>query len=93
MLAKLDRSFLASQAWWALGALWLACVLWAFLNGPRLHAEAAQQAMREEQAENQNACGRLNMPPGSTGYGVCVSMLDNVRRAQSARTEQLNGLP
>ena len=24
-----------SQAWWALGSLWLALVVWSFLNGTR----------------------------------------------------------
>ena len=92
MHAKWDRRFLESQGWWALGALWLACVLWTFLNGPRLHAEATHQAMQETLAENQEACGRLNMSLGSAGFSTCVSTLDDVRRAQNARTEQLDGL-
>ena len=93
MPARWDRRFLVSQARWALGAFWLAWILWAFLNGPRLHAEAAQQTFRETEAENQEACGRLDMPPRSSRYAVCISTLDGVRRSQDARADQLNGLP
>lgn len=92
MSVKHDRHFLASQAWWALGSLWLALVVWSFLNGPRLYAEAVDEAARETALENQAACGQLNMSFGSRGYPVCASTLDEVRRRQDGRTEQrLNG--
>ena len=92
MGVKCDRRFLVSQAWWALGSLWLALVMWSFLNGPRLYAETVQETAREAALENQVACGRLNMSFGGEGYPVCASALDEVRRRQDERTEQrLNG--
>lgn len=90
---KHDRHFLVSQAWWALGSLWLALVMWSFLNGPRLHAEAVEETARETALENQVACGQLNMSFGGKSYSVCASTLDEVRRRQDGRTEQrLNGV-
>ena len=89
---KCDRRFLVCQAWWALGSLWLALVMWSFLNGPRLYAETVQETAREAALENQVACGRLNMSLGGESYPVCASTLDEVRRRQDERTEQrLNG--
>ena len=92
MSVKFDRHFLVSQAWWALGSLWLALVLWSFLNGPRLYAETLKETARETALENIVACGQLNMSFGTKSYSVCASALDEVRRRQDARTEQrLNG--
>lgn len=92
MRVRFDRRFLVSQAWWALGSLWLALVMWSFLNGPRLYAETVRQTARETALENQVACGRLNMSLGTKDFPVCASTLDEVRRRQEIRTEQsLNG--
>lgn len=75
-----------------MGSLWLAVVMWSFLNGPRLYAETVEETARETALENQAACGQLNMSFGSESYSVCASTLDEVRRRQDERTEQrLNG--
>lgn len=92
MGVRWDRRFLVSQAWWAMGSLWLAVVMWSFLNGPRFYAETVEEAARETVLENQVACGQLNMSFGSESYSACASTLDQGRRRQDARTEQrLNG--
>lgn len=92
MGTKWDRRFLVSQAWWALGSLWLALVVWSFLNGPRLYAETVKETARETALEDQVACGRLNVPFGGESYSVCASTLDEVRRRQDERAERrLNG--
>ena len=88
MRVRCDRRFLVSQAWWALGSLWLALVMWSFLNGPRLYAETVAEAARETALENQVACGQLNMSFDSRDFPVCASTLDEVRRRKELRTEQ-----
>ena len=92
MRVRRDRSSVTAQAWWAIGSLWLALVVWSFLNGPRFYAQAVQDAAREAELESHDACKRLNMPIGNPSYSVCASTLDEVRRRQDERTEQrLNG--
>lgn len=92
MHVRWNRGSVAAQAWWAMGSLWLALVMWSFLNGPRFYAQAVQDTARKAELENQDACKRLNMPVGSPSYSVCASTLDEVRRQQNARAEQrLNG--
>lgn len=92
MRVRWNRGSVATQAWWAMGSLWLALVVWSFLNGPRFYAQAVQDAAREAELENQDACKRLNMPIGDPSYSICISTLDEVRRQQNERTEQrLNG--
>lgn len=92
MPVRWNRGSVAGQAWWAMGSLWLALTLWSFFNGPRFYAQAVQDAAREAELENQDACKRLNMPIGNPSYSVCASALDEVRRRQDERTEQrLNG--
>jgi hypothetical protein len=82
------RHVLAESAWWAAGSLWLAVMMWAFLNGPRLREMGEQQAAIEEEAENRDVCGRLGMPSGNAAYSACASELAEVRRQQKQRLEQ-----
>ena len=82
------RRFLAGHGWWALGSLWLASVMWAFSNGPRLHALVEQEIAVEEESENRDACRRLGMPFGSERYPACASELDGVRRGKEERTRR-----
>lgn len=88
MRIKPDRSVLVTQAWWAMGSLWLALVTWAFLNGPRVEAAAVQRTQAEAELENQDACQRMNMPFGADSYGLCACELNEVRRKQTQRIRQ-----
>lgn len=76
MHVRWTRRSLATQAWWAMGSLWLALIVWSFLNGPRLNAEAAEDTARAAELENQDVCKRLNMPFGGESYSVCASTID-----------------
>lgn len=88
---RLGRHFLTDNAWWALGSLWLAVVLWAFMNGPRLYAAQEQEIAIEAEAEDHSVCQRLNMPVGSGSYSACASELGEVRRHQTERLERHTG--
>lgn len=93
MIKRWDRRSLATKAWWAMGSLWVVVVVWAFLNGPRRYAEAAEVTARQVELEDRDACKRLNAPFGGDGYSVCASVLDGVRRQQLERTERdANGI-
>jgi len=82
------RHVLAESAWWAAGSLWLAVMMWAFLNGPRFREMEEQQTAVEEEAENRNVCERLGIPSGSRAYSACASELGEVRRQKKERLEQ-----
>jgi hypothetical protein len=62
-----------------------AAVAWAFLNGPRLYAEAEFQTAVEVEAENRDVCRRLGTPSGNDPYPACASELDWVRRQHERR--------
>lgn len=81
------RHVLVENAWWALGSLWLAVVMWAFLNGPRLHEMEVQETAIEEEAENRNVCERLGMPSGNGAFPACASELGEVRRRHKQRLD------
>jgi hypothetical protein len=70
----------------AFGAFWVAAVAWAVWAGPRLYAEASQQAQVEAEAESRDVCQRLGMPFGSSGYSGCASELNVVRQQHEYRT-------
>lgn len=88
MAMKWNADAVRSHAWWALGSLWLAVVLWAFLNGPRLYGERVQQATFNAERENRATCGRLGIPTESSQYMACAIELDGVRRNAVAQAEQ-----
>ena len=82
------RPILVKSAWWAAGFLWLAVIMWAFLNGPRLHELEEQETAIAEVTESRTVCERLGMPSGSAAYSACASELGAVRRQQKQRMEQ-----
>ncbi len=82
------RRFLADNACWAAGSFSLALVIWAFLNGPRLHAMEEQEIAIEEEAETHDVCERLRMPSGTAAYSVCAVEIDGVRWQQRQRMER-----
>lgn len=88
MSARWSGRSLTTKAWWAMGTVWVVVVVWAFLNGPRRFAEAAEVTARQVELEDRDACKRLNAPFGRDGYPVCASVLDGVRRQQIERTER-----
>ncbi len=63
----------------ALGTVLYAAAAWAFLNAPRLHAEADERIAAEVEAENRDACQRLGMPFGGDRYTACAVELSRVR--------------
>lgn len=82
------RHILVESAWWAAGSLWLAAMMWAFLNGPRFHELEEKETAIAEEAESRTVCERLGMPSGSAAYSACASELGAVRRRLKQRTEQ-----
>ena len=82
------RRSLTDSAWWAAGSMFLAVVIWAFLNGPRLHAIEEQEIATEEEAETHDVCGRLRMPSGTAAYSACAGEIDGVRWQQRQRMER-----
>jgi hypothetical protein len=75
----------------ALGVLWFAAAGWAYLNGPRLRAEAEQRTAEEAEAESRTVCGRLGMAFGTERYSPCASELNWVRRQEQERREREAG--
>ena len=69
----------------ALGTVLYAAAAWAFLNAPRLHAEADQRVAAEVEAENRDACRRLGMPFGGDQYTACALELSRVRQQHEDR--------
>ena len=69
----------------ALGTVLYAAAAWAYLNAPRLHAEADQRMAAEVEAENRDACRRLGMPFGGDRYTACAVELSRVRHQQEDR--------
>lgn len=87
-VSRTARHILAESAGWAAGSLWLAVMMWAFLNGPRFREMEQQQTAIEEEAENRNVCERLGIASSSAAYSACASELAEVRRQKKQRLEQ-----
>lgn len=68
-----------------LGTILYAAAAWAFMNGPRLHAEAEQRMAAEVEAESRDSCRRLGMPPGGDRYAACAVELSRVRQQHEDR--------
>jgi len=77
--------YVARIAAQAMGTFWFALMVWALMNGPRLHAEAEREVEAAIEEENQSACERLGMPTGSEMYAACASELNGVRRQHEER--------
>ena len=58
---------------------------WAFVDGPRAHAEAEGRMAAEAEAENRDACQRLGMPPGGDRYAACAAELSRARQQHEDR--------
>jgi hypothetical protein len=80
MNAKLNRHFANNKALWLMGALWLAPVFWAFLNGPGWYAKETQDMATEVELQTRNVCQRLKMPFGSIDFAACASALNDARQ-------------
>ena len=83
----------AEQARWAIGSVWLAIALWAYLAGTGLVGSMEQAAAGAAEMENELVCRRLGFAPGEGNFALCASELAGVRQAEKARTElALTGL-
>ena len=69
----------------ALGVYLFAAAGWAYVNGPRLRAEAEERMAGEAEAESRDACQRLGMPPGSVRYAACAVELSRARQQHEDR--------
>jgi hypothetical protein len=57
----------------------------AVIDGPTLHARAAQATAEEIERETAVFCRKHAMSPGSDAYAACASDLMEIRKRQEAR--------